>query len=135
MLLTLRHEWRLKSTEKYALDRVSGVSWEFSLFVLFSLSERPIAPYLVQVWRRNDVNCPATFGRVSQGWPFPPAPDADFGRPAFFIGSYREFAVFSSRDIRPVFIEDRANSRPTNVGSFIECARDVPLRSLGAVPL
>ena len=28
MLLTLRHEWRLKSTEKYALDRVMGVSRE-----------------------------------------------------------------------------------------------------------
>jgi hypothetical protein len=49
MLLTLRHEWRLKSTEKYALDRVSGVSWEFSLFVSSSLFWRSTAPCLVQV--------------------------------------------------------------------------------------
>jgi hypothetical protein len=49
MLLTLRHEWRLKSTEKYALDRVLGVSWEFSLFVYSSLLKRSIAPQLVHV--------------------------------------------------------------------------------------
>ena len=28
MLLTLRHEWRLESTEKYPLDSLLGVSWE-----------------------------------------------------------------------------------------------------------
>jgi hypothetical protein len=28
MLLTLRHEWRLKSTQKYGLDRLLGVNWE-----------------------------------------------------------------------------------------------------------
>jgi hypothetical protein len=53
MLLTLRHEWRLKSTEKYALDRLLGVSWEFSLFVSSSLFWRPIAPDLVQVWEKK----------------------------------------------------------------------------------
>lgn len=53
MLLTLRHEWRLKSTEKYALDRVLGVSWEFYLFVSSLLFGRPIAPYLVQVWEKK----------------------------------------------------------------------------------
>lgn len=35
MLLTLRHEWRLKSTEKYALDTLSGVSWEFVFLLVF----------------------------------------------------------------------------------------------------
>jgi hypothetical protein len=53
MLLTLRHEWRLKSIEKYALDRLSGVSWEFSLFVPSSLCKRPIAPLLVQIWEKK----------------------------------------------------------------------------------
>lgn len=53
MLLTLRHEWRLKSTEKYALDRLLGVSWEFSLFVSSSLFTRPIAPFLVHVWEKK----------------------------------------------------------------------------------
>jgi hypothetical protein len=53
MLLTLRHEWRLKSTEKYALDRLLGVSWEFSLFASSSLYTRPIAPCLVQVWKKK----------------------------------------------------------------------------------
>ena len=56
MLLTLRHEWRLNSTEKYALDTISGVSWEFSLFVSSSLFDRPIASYMVRFmekkWRK-----------------------------------------------------------------------------------
>ena len=69
MLLTLRHEWRLKSTEKYALDRVLGVSWEFSLFVSSSLCEGPITPYLVQVlekkWRKLPSDLWADFPRVA----------------------------------------------------------------------
>ena len=69
MLLTLRHEWRLKSTEKYALDRVLGVSWECSLFVSSSLFRRPIAPYLVQMWEKKWRKLPsdiwADFPRVA----------------------------------------------------------------------
>ena len=69
MLLTLRHEWRLKSTEKYALDRLLGVSWEFFLFVLYSRFRRPIAPCLVQVWEKKWRKLPsdlwADFPRVA----------------------------------------------------------------------
>jgi hypothetical protein len=69
MLLTLRHEWRLKSTEKYASDRVLGVSWEFSLFVSYSLFWRSIAPCLVQVlekkWRKLPSDRWADFPRVA----------------------------------------------------------------------
>ncbi len=86
-------------------------------------------PIWCRFGRRTCVNGSATFGRISQGWPFPPAPDADFIKSTFFIGRYREFAVFSSRDIRPVFIWDRVTLKPTNVGSIIECSRDVLLRS------
>jgi hypothetical protein len=68
MLLTLRHEWRLKSTEKYALDTLSGVSWEFGLFVSSSLCERPIAPKMVQAkkkkWRKRPSNLWADFPRL-----------------------------------------------------------------------
>jgi hypothetical protein len=35
MLLTLRHEWRLKCTEKYALDRLLGVFFVRPLFFAF----------------------------------------------------------------------------------------------------
>src|SRR5277367_4634567 len=69
MLLTLRHEWRLKSTEKYALDRLSGVSWEFYLFASSSLFRGPIAPCLVQVWEKKWRKLPndlwANFPRVA----------------------------------------------------------------------
>ena len=69
MLLTLRHEWRLKSTEKYALDRVLGVCWEFYLFAVFSLFTRPIAPDLVQVVEKKRRRLPsdlwADFPRVA----------------------------------------------------------------------
>jgi len=69
MLLTLRHEWRLKSTEKYALDRVLGVCWEFSLFVSSSLSKRPVASYLVRFsekkWRKLPSDRWADFPRVA----------------------------------------------------------------------
>jgi hypothetical protein len=69
MLLTLRHEWRLKSTEKYALDRLLGVSWEFSLFVCSSLFKRPITRFLVQVWEKKWRKLPsdlwADFPRVA----------------------------------------------------------------------
>ena len=69
MLLTLRHEWRLKSTEKYALDRLLGVSWEFSLFISYSFFRSPIAPCLVQVWEKKGRKLPsdlwADFPRVA----------------------------------------------------------------------
>jgi hypothetical protein len=69
MLLTVRHEWRLKSTEKYALDRLLGVSWEFYLFVSSSLFKRSVAPHLVQVWEKNWRKLPsdlwADFPRVA----------------------------------------------------------------------
>jgi hypothetical protein len=69
MLLTLRHEWRLKRTEKYALDRVSGVCWEFCLFAFSSLFTRPIAPGLVQVlekkWRKLPSDLWADFPTVA----------------------------------------------------------------------
>ena len=69
MLLTLRHEWRLESTEKYALDRVLGVCWEFSLFVSSSLSKRPVASYLVRFsekkWRKLPSDRWADFPRVA----------------------------------------------------------------------
>ena len=131
MLLTLRHEWRLKSTEKYALDRLLGVSWEFSLFVLYSLCRRSIAPCLVQVWEKKLRKLPsdlwADFPRVA----LPTRARCGLQKNRFFIGRYREFAIFSSRDIRPVFIGDRVTLRPTNVGSVIECARDGPVENLG----
>ena len=49
MLLTLRHEWRLKSTEKYALDRVSGVSWERVSSARFGVAETRFVRSKVQI--------------------------------------------------------------------------------------
>lgn len=58
-----------KSTEKYALDRVSGVSWEFPLFAFSSLFKRPFAPDSVQIWekkwRRQPSDLWAYFPRVA----------------------------------------------------------------------
>lgn len=132
MFLTLRHEWRLKCTEKYALDRVSGVSWELSLFDSYSLLGNPITPPLVHVLEKKRRKLPsdlwADFPRVA----LPTRARCGLQKSRFFIGRYREFAVFSSRDTRPVFIGYRVNSQPTNVGSVINFARDVLLRSSGS---
>ena len=46
-----------------------------------------------------------------------------------FYRALSEFVVFPSRDISPVFIENRVTSKSTNVGSVTECSRDVLLRS------
>src|ERR1017187_1668990 len=48
MLLTLRHEWLLKSTQKYGLDRLLGACWEFVCSDDFSSIQASFALNLVQ---------------------------------------------------------------------------------------
>jgi hypothetical protein len=88
------------------------------------------ANYLVQLqknkWRKRLSDIWTDFSRVA----LPARARCGLQRNRFsFIGRYREFAVFSSRYIRPVLIGDRVNCQPTNVGSLMECSRDAPLRS------
>jgi hypothetical protein len=117
MLLTLRHEWRLKSTEKYALDRVLGVYWEFSLFVSSSLVKRSIAPYLVQVgkkkWRKLPSDLWADFPRVALST----RARCGLQKNRFFYRALSGVCCLSSRDIRPVFIGREETFDPATFGS------------------